>query len=1164
MPFGWSPKVVYFRRAEEGEGNGGVANGGEGDVGKSKKDIYGVQISLFQYRLREIESSIRHYLEVLKSLEYRMVVFFDDSLRQQSELIVEKLSILHEKKAVIDEYIRQCERLRDAEDTVPTLSRAAGHEKKLFKDMAMFDHHIIVHNINLLWKKNVRNTVFKMLDLMSRSSAIKYCLSNAAVRVMKQLVAAERNDPSAIPLAPAMNGADPESASIYSGSGGKRGASVPVERMDAAMAEELLAKLIAEEETSFLVPNETEVTEATSPQHSPETASTSTYTTRTSYISSHDPESPDYVGEDEIVDANYIIQLVNPQINMEAGTKDNPEHLQSVVVAAESMQVQSVSIVDKDVGSKPVLDEYRDRNEEIIKLRTLWKIHNAQFLVVRKEDVNGRSDSDLDHIVMHRAAMGAGKGQAITNPWPVWAPLECLIDHASHTGCLQRVVERTSVSMHRDKPNPLYLKRKASGKNAVQSDTFHIDFPTFVISVNSEQYLVFFDVITALLVYKDPARGERSERLKKMLLALEQMDDLRRVQDSVLTLQDKIRQAEALLKYGTPTRGSLLSPRNSLISAAGDTRAAKNAEIRRSLVQYQDDLIVIIDALKELQSMERKRKSVGVAWQVFVGSGKLVWYMMLDGGQPLCQWTLDRTSFVWVHNEDQSSVTTLEIDEVHIENTMQTPGSFRDIVSAYVPDKRAVDFTRHKMLRVYLREMAPVAGIQVVDHFELNIFPLLFQMNYDTGKQLMFYIFPEKRARADAKVPTGPGSALSIDKLARHDSSEQMTVRSIRGVFGSDVGTPTSEKNLAVASDTASIHSVATSTAGYRRPSSVKPASDTVSLSGRTRAGTMDSTTGIRPRVVEGRSIGGMLLSRTEKEAKLNELKQMQARASQNRSFIYIKVPGVQHCLSYRGPKEKNLEDLYMFAFKMPTLEYRNKTWSWLDFLEALKKDASRAVLANTGALVRDKLFQKRKITGPEDVDTEGTPAFNIRRPSLQHSGRSAEDMTVLDAEDSPDAATPGSIVSPLGGDIDPSAAGDDSKESNAGRNRKKLFGKLFKGKKDRRGKDDGGDGDSSVGMSPPRLRSTFSSSSIASLAAQGGDGGSGTGAQEEAIGSAPGKSTSGLLSSFSEGSSILFSRSGLGGVGDTSGKSDKGRLLFGKLYVGPGVPEGGGSESGA
>lgn len=42
--------------------------------------------------------------------------------------------------------------------------------------------------------------------------------------------------------------------------------------------------------------------------------------------------------------------------------------------------------------------------------------------------------------------------------WPVWAPIECLITETSHIGFLQRVMDRTSVSCHRDRANPLYVK----------------------------------------------------------------------------------------------------------------------------------------------------------------------------------------------------------------------------------------------------------------------------------------------------------------------------------------------------------------------------------------------------------------------------------------------------------------------------------------------------------------------------------------------------------------------------------------------------------------------------------------------------------------------------------------------------------------------------------
>ena len=35
-----------------------------------------------------------------------------------------------------------------------------------------------------------------------------------------------------------------------------------------------------------------------------------------------------------------------------------------------------------------------------------------------------------------------------------------------------------------------------------------------------------------------------------------------------------------------------------------------------------------------------------------------------------------------------------------------------------------------------------------------------------------------------------------------------------------------------------------------------------------------------------------------------------------------------------------------MFPFHMPTLEYRNKTWSWYDFIESLKRGLSYVMIA--------------------------------------------------------------------------------------------------------------------------------------------------------------------------------------------------------------------------
>lgn len=46
--------------------------------------------------------------------------------------------------------------------------------------------------------------------------------------------------------------------------------------------------------------------------------------------------------------------------------------------------------------------------------------------------------------------------------------------------------------------------------------------------------------------------------------------------------------------------------------------------------------------------------------------------------------------------------------------------------------------------------------------------------------------------------------------------------------------------------------------------------------------------------------------------------------------------------VSYKGSKEKNLEDVRDLPLVLPTLEYHNVTWTWLDLLLATKTDTRR------------------------------------------------------------------------------------------------------------------------------------------------------------------------------------------------------------------------------
>lgn len=64
----------------------------------------------------------------------------------------------------------------------------------------------------------------------------------------------------------------------------------------------------------------------------------------------------------------------------------------------------------------------------------------------------------------------------------------------------------------------------------------------------------------------------------------------------------------------------------------------------------------------------------------------------------------------------------------------------------------------------------------------------------------------------------------------------------------------------------------------------------------------------------------------------------------------------------FQGNKEKNLEDVRDFALVIPTLEYHNVTWTWLDLLLAMKSDSRRVILSQA---IKQKLQIKPR--GPPE-----------------------------------------------------------------------------------------------------------------------------------------------------------------------------------------------------
>jgi hypothetical protein len=652
----------------------------------------------------------------------------------------------------------------------------------------------------------VRNIIFRLVDVWSKRRSLKYCLSNAAAQVASELIQAmEVGSTNKVPIK----------------------VSNPTQKSDFnSILSALLGDLEAGE--NLIVPCE---------MTTGDPGSSESINLTPTGDSPNEAEAPQSGPFGKYYDSDSLVWFINPQINFEVSISGTGTR--SLMMGAKNMHVKFLREIDSEIELSDLNQSHQDR---IANFRNIWTLTNAQFMVQTTVENSG-SDQDQDE------DEGGLK----------WAPLECLVNSEVKDRQFVRIIENCDVIFQSDKENPLYVNRHKNSKKTSHPNSFKLQIPELKVASASKEYVALSNLFTKLLIYRDPRSGENSSKARKMLLTLEQSEDLAHFKFLIPRLQEKLKRIEYLVNYGgnSPNRKKMLM------------------EYRTNLNNH---LYVLIEGLKNLHSLEKKRRSFEVDWKLTIKIESFMWLMLQDHQAPLCRWVLSNLSFVSVNNEDLSSKNTLEVDYTQVENLLA--GAVNNEVFAPYYTER-LSFDHQKLVRVYWHENTPVAGIKIVDHFEINFHPLMIQMTFEFGKQMANYIFPSRQSS------------------------------------GGDSPTIASRDDLEVKLD--------------------------------------EPQTSVAGQIIE-----------------------MQSRADRNRSFIYIKVPGVQHCISYRGPKEKNLEDLQNFVFFVPTLEYRNQTWSWYDLLNALKKgndflnvDVLRAALANTGALVREKLFVKRPIQ-IEDSSTFG------------------------------------------------------------------------------------------------------------------------------------------------------------------------------------------------
>ncbi|KAF1808296.1 hypothetical protein P152DRAFT_485570 [Eremomyces bilateralis CBS 781.70] len=1034
LPLAFAPRFTYFRQTDHNETISGDPNrsspfGYEDThycVMSARNDPRRVQCDLIQARLEQIDEQIMRHRRTLGEHELNLVKSVDSDagpLQEQFGVLQDHDNTLRKKKAFLQAMLKTLvERLeKDAEfmakdpeaaDDIffeaneqsedPDAETEAMASAPLADYLSDSNNRFIVHNSQVKWNNSLRNIIMRYIHEASQRRGFVYYMSRRAVKFILDIVD-EQNK-------------------------------LKTEHPD---VEEALA---------------TPTTAPVTPQKDDETniqgRIQELLDDARQFVTADDPDEKDGSGINRTADAgedisldftaqnSYHVRLIAPQIQLQSDK--NPKS--AVLVTAKGMQMKVIQIMDKD--------RMTDDVSGLVQRRFTLATDSVQIFVTNSKT--------FPRNLLHMYS-GSRYGAPAGSAWPPWVPLEVMFEFSIDPFGFSRVIQRTSVTMRYDKYNNLRLKYNddvttgnddqplpEAEKGERRMDHIWVEFPHLRVTCDSTQYYALYVIILDLLLYSEPLEKTRNERLEKIMLASD-FSDLSGTPEMVEMLQERIRQLEEIKL--------VFQVRERYLDAQGwKGRIA----VEHDLSVAEDDLFFM---MKAITTAQRKYEEKGSAMDTtgmlrwLISASEIKWHLIRGKDESLAELQLQGACFDRVDQSDGSNRNTMEIAQIRGYNLLSN-ALYPEIIGPYSDDAKGIPDSREaKMIRVHWYMLEAIGGIPVMNNFEVNIHPIKLQLEKDVGIKLFEYIFPQAGPNA---FENGSFSPFLVKNMlpAQEEEDEKVDAGQVDDEvstgIGSDIshhtGTEDFELRLQPTLDLPSrrqkssgkpksrhlyhLHLFNSSdAAGNKTP--ILPSRDfsSDSLSQLSRPpshpdGSERSSTQLTERPDRGKRFGlhrsptGGTRS-TAKTSRPDDITQMMKRASNYMTLAYVKIPSVVLCLSYKGKGQRNFEDVHNLVFRLPTLEYRNKTWSNYDLAMQLKREVRRALISHVGAIVGNK-FSRHK--------TPGIPGGRLKEIA---NSTTLLSMTPSRSEATSETTSTRDLSDVLAGDTDDSYSESQAGESN-------------------------------------------------------------------------------------------------------------------------------------
>lgn len=975
MPLGYAPRFTYFRQTDHGGSISGDTNrqspfGNEPThycVMSHDNDPRKVQCRLIKERIEKIDEQLVVHERTLNEQELRVVRDGnrDSSLKERFDLLRRQGDSLQGKRDFLTKMLAKLTTRIEQnlpwtspdgdtaeQDLTPEASmdaEAVGIETApLAKDTSDFNNRFIIHNAQLKWNNSLRNIILRYVHQVSQRRGFIYYMTRRAVKFILDIVEEQSKSKR------------PEQNSVPTPTSEGPAESTDQMPKNDPSVEDRILELLNDEKRSV-------------DANDPDPAKSSPVSDTTNLGKD--------ISQDFAALNTYHVRLIAPQIQLQS--EKNAKSV--LLVTGKSMELKVLQVMDRD--------RMADDVSGLIQRRFSVNMDSVQFFVATQKSL------------VQFLSLNAGNryGSPKGSSWPPWVPFEVNYDFDMDPFGFSRVVQKTSANLRYDKYNTLRLKYnnevnrgKSDQSHSPQSqesriDHLWVDFPHVRASCDSTQYYTMYVIVLDLLLYSEPLEKVRSEKLEKIMLASD-FSDLRGAPEMVHSLQERIRQLEEIKTY--------FHVHAKFLDRQGwQDRLA----IEQDLANCEDELFFMMKAITTSQRKNEDRSQTSQATGLLqwnLSATEIVWHLIKDKSEPLMEVRLHDAVYDRTDNSDGSNFNKMTIQGVEGLNLLPE-ALYPSMLARYTEKGGSITHPhQQRMLEVRWHMLEAIAGIPVLDQFEVNLVPLKVQLEQEIGSKLFEYIFPgmangengsfsplivkslhqpeddegdsdPETERSMADLPALESNGSGEDQRNKPGSLE-MRLRTTHGFpSGIHPHRPRSKKDEhGSVRSKGEAHHFRLFQQGDKSQSSTKltkprPVSRQVSresLQGLARQGHDASSSNLSTMNGSTDKPKKFTLHRSDSHKQLPEdkatddLTEMMNRASNFMTLAYVKIPSVVLCLSYKGRGDRNIMDVHNFVFRMPVLEYRNKTWSNLDMALRLKKDVIRALISHTGAILGNKL----------------------------------------------------------------------------------------------------------------------------------------------------------------------------------------------------------------